>query len=575
MRVDGDKIRIRTDTALFNAGIVGLVRFLKYIGYDGYRLENDEIVINKEFFERDLATDYIGFIIDSFGKESKMARFMAIDVDESGEDELKKNFENYLNRKTHQTVCDNYEKGDLKELFEHYPKDRLATAKNIQNALKNDSEMEMYLTIAECVWENFQFFFNGFAFLSYGQGSYSIKKGITFEDCIKDFLFDKVKAQIQNEADYQDGKKSVACMQCREQFGKNKGSMIEMTFIKSYIDDMSKKTSTFWNKKADSYICPLCAFVYAFMPFGFFCVDTGAYYKDRLFVNRNGSIESLVGINTTLAEKYAKDPTLKRGNVFNLMIDYELQEMARQQSDGIEVVSLIFNSKRCFYSSNVVGKSLLSIFQNANDSLARMVNSKVKLRDGDYINVFAEVVDNVLNFTNQWILIDTLIRGGASTFVTDNVLQVQVIQNAVKQIGAWKLLKDNVAVEASQGVTDDSNKAHPQKRGKEIKTMEEIKKTVQRAKYDGQLLRKDFGMDADNKMRGYVYKLTNALSTGNRDMFLDTVTRMYGGMGREIPSVLMNVFAGMETFKEIGYAYVIGLNSNFGGDKKESTATDK
>ena len=68
-----------------------------------------------------------------------------------------------------------------------------------------------------------------------------------------------------------------------------------------------------------------------------------------------------------------------------------------------------------------------------------------------------------------------------------------------------------------------------------------------------------FGKEAENKLRSYIYKLINALGTSNRNMFLDAVTRMYSGINKEIPSVFFDVFSSDENFKEVGYAYVLGL----------------
>ena len=101
--------------------------------------------------------------------------------------------------------------------------------------------------------------------------------------------------------------------------------------------------------------------------------------------------------------------------------------------------------------------------------------------------------------------------------------------------------------------------------------MKEIEGKIRSARYAGISLRDYFGIEAGNKLRAFVYKLINALSLGNRDMFLDSVARMYSGLNKEIPDVIINVFADDESFKEIGYAYILGLKSEIKNNREEKT----
>jgi len=78
------------------------------------------------------------------------------------------------------------------------------------------------------------------------------------------------------------------------------------------------------------------------------------------------------------------------------------------------------------------------------------------------------------------------------------------------------------------------------------------------ARNAGNDLRRKIGDDADNKLISYIYKLINSLSCGNKENFLNSVVRMYGGMDLPIPNILINLFND-ENFKIYGYAYLFGL----------------
>ena len=76
--------------------------------------------------------------------------------------------------------------------------------------------------------------------------------------------------------------------------------------------------------------------------------------------------------------------------------------------------------------------------------------------------------------------------------------------------------------------------------------------------------------EADNKLRGLVYQLINSIHTSNRDLFLSNITRLYTGMNLTIPNIFTRIFERDEDFKEIGYAYVLGLKGAYYNKEKEN-----
>lgn len=86
--------------------------------------------------------------------------------------------------------------------------------------------------------------------------------------------------------------------------------------------------------------------------------------------------------------------------------------------------------------------------------------------------------------------------------------------------------------------------------------------------------------DDDNKLRGYAYRLTNALSSGNRDMYMDTVMRMYNGLRAKdgkrlpVPDILLQMFDD-DQFSEIGYSYLFGVKGNYEDKEKKENGGEE
>ena len=81
--------------------------------------------------------------------------------------------------------------------------------------------------------------------------------------------------------------------------------------------------------------------------------------------------------------------------------------------------------------------------------------------------------------------------------------------------------------------------------------------------------------EADNKLRGLVYQLINSIHTSNRDLFLSNITRLYTSMNLTIPNVFTKIFERDEDFKEIGYAYVLGLKGAYYNNKEKENKNEQ
>ena len=75
--------------------------------------------------------------------------------------------------------------------------------------------------------------------------------------------------------------------------------------------------------------------------------------------------------------------------------------------------------------------------------------------------------------------------------------------------------------------------------------------------------------DIENKIRGFVYQLLNALKTNNPEKFLDVILRYYSGMGKSVPTVFCDMVIDKEAFQAIGYSYLLGLKGGIYNKKEE------
>jgi hypothetical protein len=77
----------------------------------------------------------------------------------------------------------------------------------------------------------------------------------------------------------------------------------------------------------------------------------------------------------------------------------------------------------------------------------------------------------------------------------------------------------------------------------------------------GNILAKDFKGDAnnENKLRGAVIKLQNALRVEDRDLFFDLLIRLYSSINKAIPDAFLQAMKSTEDFKEIGTAFILGI----------------
>ncbi|MGM0471400.1 MAG: type I-B CRISPR-associated protein Cas8b1/Cst1 [Bacillota bacterium] len=81
---------------------------------------------------------------------------------------------------------------------------------------------------------------------------------------------------------------------------------------------------------------------------------------------------------------------------------------------------------------------------------------------------------------------------------------------------------------------------------------------------------------ADNKIQGLAYRLLNATNARNKKQFMDSLLRVYMGVGKEVPSVLLNVMHEEEMeFETVAHSFISGfISKNKDKNKDEETTKE-
>ncbi len=313
-------------------------------------------------------------------------------------------------------------------------------------------------------------------------------------------------------------KSYIRCIECMEQTS----NPTDISFVADTTDDMGRKKSSYWNCLPDAYICEKCAFLYTFVPLGF------AYLgQEAVFINDNSSINGILGSMELLRSKASDDSLNDKVMLYKAFIK-EKTEALENKINNIQVVSKGLGANH--FSMSIIGKDMVKKLGDSSKHLESIEKVYVKV-ENEYINVFNEVFGNILSHRSQYRLIHRLLHISLDKNMNTNYL--------------ISILKIHLIFRGGENVENLMKNANTANMcGKEM-----------RYKIAGNVKEKD----VDNSLRGYVYKLNNAVSVNNREMFLDSVIRIYSGCGLPIPSVFMKCFESNEMFKAIGQGYVLGL----------------
>lgn len=557
---DNGYFKVSLDTFLYNAGIVGFIQVLENSKSEidkDYIINEQDLSISKKFLKKaDLSQLYIDSMIKNFGDKSTISEtFKNIDYLISKEGIEEKEFNSKINSiidslssNSIKTGCETLQSNGLKikiqENINNIKKNKKDIdkikkyLKEIQNDYRNNKEVKQTLLMKNIMYAKIQPFWSNKAFLNPQKSKKDLKNEFyeTFEKPLKSII--------------EETKGKYNCITC----GMQTSSSMDTTFLFEVGVDTGRKKSAFWNCNPDSFICPICSFIYACSPLGF--RDIGNL---MFFINQNDSIKTLISMN--IAGRIIDEKKDAHYIAYNTIINKALDEKMKE----LNSIQVIIRNKNG-YSFNTIGHDTLKIIKSIKGELEVISKSYLIIPKDNRFDIYKICLENILNFRNQWNLIYLLLmnfekdgeKGYTINYTVKTIFTILKIQ-----------IKQNHIFREDINMNDKINLSYIA-----CKSGDEMRRIIIGVNNDRNLLDME-EKEADNKLRGLVYQLINSIHTSNIDLFLSNITRLYTGMNLTIPNIFTRIFERDEDFKEIGYAYVLGLKGAYYNNKEKENKNER
>ncbi|WP_432718897.1 Cas8a1 family CRISPR/Cas system-associated protein [Pectinatus frisingensis] len=549
-----EHISVYTSDFIYNAGIIGLIRLLETAGTKenaDYETDNNELMVSKNFLiNTDLAQAYINAHIAKFAQGSAYTRLLEDDIEKINmftdkyakeeTKELKKKLDDSytkllgpsgLTRASYITACDilksknigidlKSECKNIKDIKDY--QEKYQELLKLKVKLQNDICKETFL-MKDIMYSRINSIWSGRAFLNKANAKKNVKE-IYYKDFVEPVI--KYLKKIPQEK-----KSSKHCIVCDAVLSKP----IDISFLNDSADDMSRKKSAFWDYKPDAHLCPICAFIYSLAPLGF-----TAMQRDMVFVNNNTNIKTLLEIsNSVEAITQLKVNDEDNKNIWYRIWNNIVQQILKEKFTAQNNIQVIVREKdKERYDFNVISKDVLAVLQNSMKYIKNIGAISIQLYPPDYFNVQDAVLRNILKRNNQYGLINRILR-----YSLQENKQVGFLYNVLM---------------IQQKIIGGNN----------VKSVKVNMYIIRILYYEGQKLRgflmtdRGGSAETDNKLRGFVFQLLNALQVGDDNRFWQLILKTYAGYGLAVPREFINGFANDDAFQQLGYAYILGLKSN-------------
>lgn len=541
-------IKVESGSSFFlNAGICGFLTFLeknKAVQGTDYEVEDQCLYISIDYLKNNNIPEmYVSTMADALGENTKFYRIVNdtyIDnACKQGFQNLNKDEQKKLNEKYSEFVTKFGSKSYLSAYKLLEQKDNIQTIteamitdlkkcddpdlkyqkyKNIVSLL-NQPDVKKTLVYTELIYTNFKLFF--------AENSQSkkisclCKSEQNYEKTYDDNFFSPLLEELKIE----DKKKTACCIECRQNVSPKFKKAF--TFLSDTADDVNRKKSYYWFCKPDAYVCPVCAFIYSFIPLGFAFMGS-----DAVFINNNSSIKDLQRVMNTCKAKTEDENGSVRHRVLRTLTSEKIDTLNNIMSN----IQVIMNSSDfSHFKFEVIDKDMVMKLQKGKEYLSYLENKWISF-DGKNINsVYDLVLDFIYERRDLYYLLDKLLRveigNDGNINYLKGLLRLAIIFNGGAEMD--KLLN----------------------------------KEVDLAFLAGNNLRKAIlGNDADksdseddNRLRGFVYRLVNLSSVGDREQFMDTIVRIYSGFSLTMPSIFKDCYISDEMFKAIAHGFILGL----------------
>ena len=535
---------------MLNAGICGFIRFLEHNNaQEYYKIKGQSLFISKEFLKNnDIGMMYIDTLAEAFEKNTGYHRMITSGICNEIEN---------LNTIELQSLTSQQQK-DLNKLYGQFATEMLKASRinmystlneyenitpltrDIFDAIKKSDNLsektEMYkkareimsqkrvhnlLIYTELVYTKLKLFFSEhpkFHIIScLCGGNNSLDKIYNSNFCTP------LLAEFEVDAK----KKTTRCIEFMNYT--TSSNKRKFSLLVDSVDDVEKKRSIYWFCSPDAYVCPLCAFIYTFIPLGFAFMG-----EDAVFINSNSNVEYLHRIMNT-ARKQTDDSDSVRKRLFRTFTEEKIDSL-QKITDNVQVV--MCSSKYSHFRFDVIDVEMVKRLNKGKNYFKWLEKKKINFgvdSKPDWRYVYDMVFDCITSHCSLYGIIDKIIK-----HEFDNTKGFNYVR--------YILYLQNIFYGGDN--------------------MDELNKKVDNAFVVGKALRCSIlGENAvnskageeDNKLRGFVYRLVNLASVGDCHQFVNTVIRIYSGFGLSIPAVFKDCYKSEDMFKSIAHGFILGL----------------
>ena len=387
-----------------------------------------------------------------------------------------------------------------------------------------DNAVRKYLFFREIAYSRIQRFWDSVSFLNRNDAKKDMKEVHykKFEQPFKEYI-----SSTSN--------RMFLCEECGDLISaKEKCSY---SYLKGTTADIKKKKNDFWNYEVNSWVCPKCAFLFSLMPLGF-----SRYQSTFLFVNINQDVERLKNVNASDIKKSEENWKEQNQDKLLNLIDKESSSLK-----NIEVIEAgVYDNRYLIY---LIRKESLEIMKDNEKNLVSLLSMPRIRIHNEYINLYKEVMNNILNLKDNYLLIY-------------RVLKEQIYSN-MSVYPAWLILKIQFNISLKRKESDYMLTE------KDIDSMNFLGQQLQQAIFESKKT------DDRKVLHSLSYKLLNAVRIGDIDTFCNIVLRTCASYDAPVPVLLMKAIKNHENFADLANAYLIGLeytkkdSSNQNEEKKE------
>lgn len=550
---------------MLNAGICGFIRFMEHNNAEkgkDYDYQGQSLFIDIDYLKNnDISEMYISTMSEIFEENTKHFRTLnekheidklnSIGIDNLDDKqkkhitELYKNFADLLIKKSYLSVYEMLSDVDNitpinKDIIEDLKKESDLSVKhekynNIYQII-NQKKIKDSLIYTDLLYDYFKLFF------SENSQSHKITRLCEKNKKYSDTFKNNFISPLFDEMDIPQKKKSAICIEC---LGTMSATEVQkkkrrLTFLFDIADDLDRKKSYYWFCKPDAYVCPLCNFIYAFIPLGFAFIGSEA-----VFINSNSTIETLIKIMSAQREKISETSNLSvRKRIMRTFTEEKIDALEKTNSN-IQII--LRSSNFSHFVFDVIDKDMVKKFKQCSKELFKLECKKVTFKSYDsnsnekkVLSVYDTVLDMILNKHTLYPFID------------------KILKNEIDKSNNIEYIQDIIYLEIIFNGGTSMNELST----KEIVYFAFTSGKALREKILGKETAKssENGAEADdNRLRGLVYRLVNLTAVGDCSQFIDTVIRIYAGYNLTIPAVFKECYKSDEMFKAISHGFILGL----------------